>query len=91
LNALDVGSCIVIARAKADGRGVEIYRGLPINYLAVDFIDDCAVDKVEHNDRSSIFGLEVAGSGLHQMKPYPAAIRKCRTSLARRTEAEETA
>ena len=88
---IDAGADVVFGHSGHVCRGIEIHHGRPVIYSAGDFIDDYAVDKVERNDRSFVFVVEVAGGALHQLKLYPTAIRMCQACLARGAEAEETA
>jgi poly-gamma-glutamate synthesis protein (capsule biosynthesis protein) len=79
---IDAGAGIIFGHSCHVFRGIEFYKGRPILYSAGNFVDDYAVDKIERNDQSFIFLLEMAGRHTQAMRLYPTLIRTCHASLA---------
>jgi poly-gamma-glutamate capsule biosynthesis protein CapA/YwtB (metallophosphatase superfamily) len=80
---IDAGADIIFGHSSHVFRGIESYNGRPILYSAGNFIDDYAIDRIERNDQSFIFVIEVADRKPKVMRLYPALIRGCHASLAR--------
>lgn len=85
-NLLDLGADLYWGHSNHTPQGIEIYNARPILYSTGDFIDDYAIDPVERNDRSFLFGVEVADGRIRRVQLYPVAIDRLRV---RRADAEE--
>jgi poly-gamma-glutamate capsule biosynthesis protein CapA/YwtB (metallophosphatase superfamily) len=79
---IDAGADIIFGHSCHVFRGIEFYKGRPILYSAGNFVDDYAVDKVERNDQSFIFVLDMAGRTPQSVHLTPTMIRGCHASLA---------
>lgn len=79
---IDAGADIVYGHSAHIFRGVEIYKGKPIMYSTGDFIDDYAVDDIERNDESFIFGVELKNGRLRRLALYPTVIDYFQAKLA---------
>jgi poly-gamma-glutamate synthesis protein (capsule biosynthesis protein) len=84
---IEAGADIVFGHSSHVFRGIEFYKGRPILYSAGNFIDDYAIDRVERNDQSFIFLIEVAGRKPRVVHLCPTLIRGCRASLAQGVQA----
>ena len=80
---IDAGADIVFGHSSHVFRGVEFYKRWPIVYSAGNFVDDYAVDRIERNDQSFIFLLEMAGRAPQSLHLCPTLIRTCHASLAK--------
>jgi poly-gamma-glutamate synthesis protein (capsule biosynthesis protein) len=88
---VDAGADVVFGHSCHVVQGIEIYHGRPILYSSGDFVDDYAVDEVERNDRSFLFGIEMDRGALRRLRLYPTVIREFQARRARGAEAEEIA
>jgi poly-gamma-glutamate capsule biosynthesis protein CapA/YwtB (metallophosphatase superfamily) len=79
---IDAGADIIFGHSSHVFRGIEFYKGRPILYGAGNFVDDYAVDKIERNDQSFIYAIEMADRIPRGMRLYPTLIRRCHASLA---------
>jgi len=79
---IDSGADIIFGHSCHVFRGIEFYKGRPILYSAGNFVDDYAVDRVERNDQSFIFVVDVVDSTSQSVQLYPTLIRGCHASLA---------
>ncbi|MBZ5644903.1 MAG: CapA family protein [Acidobacteriia bacterium] len=79
---MDAGADIIFGHSSHVFRGIEFYKDRPILYGAGDFVDDYAIDKVEPNDQSFIYVMEMAGRIARGVRMYPTLIRGCHASLA---------
>jgi len=79
---IDAGADIIFGHSSHVFRGIEFYKGRPILYGAGNFVDDYAVDKIERNDQSFIYAIEMADRIPRFMRLYPTLIRRCHASLA---------
>lgn len=79
---IDAGADIVFGHSCHVFRGIEFYKGRPILYSAGNFVDDYAVDRIERNDQSFIFLLEMEGRIPRAVRLYPTLIRACHAFLA---------
>ncbi|HYK88182.1 MAG TPA: CapA family protein [Acidobacteriota bacterium] len=80
---IEAGADIIFGHSSHVFRGIEIYQGRPILYGAGNFVDDYAVDKIERNDQSFIYMIEIADTKPAGICLYPTLIRGCRASLAK--------
>jgi poly-gamma-glutamate synthesis protein (capsule biosynthesis protein) len=71
---IDAGADIVFGHSPHIVRGIEVYRRRVIIYSAGDFVDDYAVDPVEHNDWSCLFTVDINERGLRRMLLHPVRI-----------------
>ncbi|GLV59221.1 putative polyglutamine synthesis accessory protein [Dictyobacter sp. S3.2.2.5] len=71
---IDAGADVVFGHSSHVVRGIEVYKNRPIIYGAGNFIDDYAVDEVEHNDQSAIFLIELYGATIARLRLYPTII-----------------
>ena len=72
---IEAGADIISGHSSHVFRGIEFYNGRPIIYSAGNFIDDYAIDRIERNDQSFIFVIEVADRKPKVMRLYPTLIR----------------
>lgn len=79
---VDAGADLIFGHSSHVFRGIECYRGHPILYGAGNFVDDYAVDRIERNDQSFIYVMEIEDGVLRGMRLYPTLIRRCRASRA---------
>jgi poly-gamma-glutamate synthesis protein (capsule biosynthesis protein) len=79
---IEAGADVIFGHSSHVFRGIEFYKGRPILYSAGNFIDDYAINRVERNDQSFIFVIEVADGKPRVMRLYPTLIRGCHASLA---------
>jgi len=80
---VEAGADIVYGHSAHVCRGVEIYKSKVIIYGAGDFIDDYAIDGVERNDFSLIFGIEEIKGKIEKVYFYPTVIRQFSAQMAR--------
>ncbi len=83
---IDHGADIIFGHSCHVVRGIEVYQDRPIIYGAGDFIDDYAVDKVERNDQSFLFLIELNGTMISRLLLYPTVIRHFQARRARNSE-----
>jgi poly-gamma-glutamate capsule biosynthesis protein CapA/YwtB (metallophosphatase superfamily) len=79
---IDAGADLVFGHSPHVFHGIEIYRDRPIIYSAGDFIDDYAVDPIEHNDHSFVFLIETDIRSILRLNLYPTFIRGCQVRIA---------
>ncbi len=79
---IEAGADIIFGHSSHVFRGIEFYKRRPVLYGAGNFVDDYAVDKIERNDQSLIYVIEMAGRVSRGVRLYPTLIRGCRASLA---------
>jgi poly-gamma-glutamate synthesis protein (capsule biosynthesis protein) len=72
---IEHGADIIFGHSCHVFRGIELYHARPILYSCGDFIDDYHVDEVERNDESFVYVVEIADSGIHELRLYPTCIR----------------
>ncbi len=59
-------------------QGIEVVDGVPVLYDCGDFVDDYAVDRQLHNDRSFLFEVRLAPSGtIESLRLFPTQIDSC--------------
>jgi len=85
---VEAGADVVFGHSCHVVRGIELYRGRPVLYGTGDFVDDYAVDEIERNDRSLIFGAEVERGQITRLILYPTVIRRYQAQLAKGGEAK---
>jgi poly-gamma-glutamate synthesis protein (capsule biosynthesis protein) len=71
---IDLGADVYWGHSNHSVQGIELYRRRPIMYSTGDFVDDYAVDRVERNDLSFLFVLEVERHAVTALTLYPTAI-----------------
>lgn len=81
---IEAGADIIFGHSAHVCRGVEVYQGKVIIYSAGDFVDDYAVDEMERNDRSAIFGIEGEKGKIAAVYFYPTVIANFQAKMARR-------
>jgi poly-gamma-glutamate capsule biosynthesis protein CapA/YwtB (metallophosphatase superfamily) len=79
---VDAGAGLVFGHSSHVFRGIEFYKGHPILYGAGDFVDDYAVDRIERNDQSFIYVLDVEDGIPRNFSLYPTMIRGCQANRA---------
>jgi len=79
---IEAGADVIFGHSSHVFRGIEFYKGWPILYSAGNFIDDYAIDRVERNDQSFIFVIEVDDGKPRVVRLHPTLIRGCHASLA---------
>jgi len=88
---IDAGADLLFGHSCHVTQGIELYKGKPILYSTGDFVDDYAVDRVERNDRSFIFMVEIEKGKIHKLKLYPTTIDGFQAHLAKGEEARQIA
>jgi poly-gamma-glutamate capsule biosynthesis protein CapA/YwtB (metallophosphatase superfamily) len=88
---IDAGAGVVFGHGPRAARGVEAYRGGIIVYGAGSFVHDLEVDKVERNDESMIFVVNVVGGTVGKLSMYPVVIEQMRVMLADKDRASRIA
>lgn len=83
---IDAGADIIFGHSAHVFQGVEIYKGKPILYSTGNFIDDYAVDKIERNDQSFIYLMEIEGEKIVRLKLCPTVIRNMQARKAQGSE-----
>jgi len=79
---VDSGADVVFGHSAHVFRAVEIYRDRPILYSTGDFVDDYAVDRIERNDESFVFLVELGEGEETRVVLYPTTIREFQANLA---------
>ena len=77
------GASVIFGHSPHVSRGIEVFDGALILYSTGDFIDDYAVDPIEHNDRSWAFELRLEHNRIRSLHLHPIEIAACQ---ARRAE-----
>jgi poly-gamma-glutamate synthesis protein (capsule biosynthesis protein) len=85
---VEAGADVIFGHSGHVLRGVELYRRRPIIYCAGDFVDDYAVDKVERNDVSCIFVVELEEGETQRVRLYPTVIQEFQARVAPPNEAQ---
>ncbi len=83
---IDAGADLVFGHSSHVFRGIELYKGRPILYGTGNFVDDYAVDKIERNDQSFVYVLEIEDRIPKGLRLYPTQIRGCRAFHAKGTQ-----
>lgn len=91
---IDAGADIIFGHSAHVFQGIEIYKGKPILYSTGNFIDDYAVDEIERNDQSFIFGVNTRKERIglfvvENIKLYPIVIRNMQARKAQEPELKE--
>lgn len=94
---IDAGADIIFGHSGHVFRGIEIYKEKPIIYCAGDFIDDYAVDKIERNDESFIYMIDIDKDTdkdkealiISKIKLYPTVIKNFQAVKAKEVEKVE--
>jgi poly-gamma-glutamate capsule biosynthesis protein CapA/YwtB (metallophosphatase superfamily) len=74
---VDAGADLIFGHSSHVFRGIELYKDRVILYGAGNFVDDYAVDKIERNDQSFIFLMELQDTLVRKIRLYPTLIRRC--------------
>ncbi|WP_312911615.1 CapA family protein [Natronosalvus caseinilyticus] len=85
---VDEGVDVVHGHSAHVFHGIEVHDGKPILYDTGDFVDDYAVDRRLHNDRSFLFELEVDDGRLTELRLRPTEIDDCTVHTASPDAAE---
>jgi poly-gamma-glutamate synthesis protein (capsule biosynthesis protein) len=85
---VEAGANLVFGHSSHVFRGIEFYHGHPIVYGAGNFVDDYAVDRVERNDHSFIYLLEIQDGVVRRMCLHPTLIRNCQALRAEGIDAQ---
>jgi poly-gamma-glutamate synthesis protein (capsule biosynthesis protein) len=88
---VDSGADVVFGHSAHVFRAVEIYRDRPILYSTGDFVDDYAVDRIERNDESFVFLVELGEGEETRVVLYPTTIREFQANLAEGARARSIA
>jgi len=88
---VDSGADVVFGHSAHVFRAVEIYRDRPILYSTGDFVDDYAVDRIERNDESFVFLVELGEGEEARVVLYPTTIREFQANLAEGARARSIA
>ncbi len=76
------GASVVFGHSPHVCRGIEVFEGAVILYSTGDFVDDYAVDPIEHNDRSWAFELHLEHSQVRSLHLHPIEIVACQARRA---------
>jgi poly-gamma-glutamate synthesis protein (capsule biosynthesis protein) len=88
---VDSGADVVFGHSAHVFRAVEIYRDRPILYSTGDFVDDYAVDRIERNDESFVFLVELGEGEETRVVLYPTTIHEFQANLAEGARARSIA
>ena len=79
---VDMGADLYWGHSNHTPQGVELYKGRAILYSTGDFVDDYYIDRVERNDLSFLFVLELEQAHVARIRLYPTCIEDLRVRLA---------
>ena len=80
---MDAGADIVFGHSGHVFRGIEIYNQRLILYCAGNFIDDYAVDRIERNDQSCVYVVDIPHGKINRLSIYPTMTENFRARFAR--------
>jgi poly-gamma-glutamate synthesis protein (capsule biosynthesis protein) len=78
---IEAGADIIFGHSSHVFRGIELYRHCPTLYGAGNFVDDYAVDRIERNDQSFIFCINIENTS-RSLRLYPTQITRCQARRA---------
>ena len=86
---IDAGADIIHGHSAHLFQGIELYNNKLILYDTGDFVDDYQVDEQLRNDRSFLFSLTLAKSGVQQLKLIPVVISNMQVNIATGSQARD--